>query len=459
MSEANNDIDLDSDDVADGNAFDPAKKKEKEKAEFNLKKQNIAKVFGSGWGLVSLIVIAVAFVFFLVFGYMSLSRPAPKAPERNANGAVLAVPSGVADNVASNEREAQERREANNVRAKEEAAKGGMFIAPPVVVGELKEDADKPHGANDLSASKEKDQRGGSDVAADRAKAERERSTGQTAGAAPAPVTADGLSPEDRQRIAQDVRRQVLLALGRPESAKDGEPRRSFETAQFTLPDRVAAKAAAAQASAVAVAAATAAAPANPNVNKRLFISAGETSYCQIEFVLNSDSPRNEAYANCLSGKANGARLIGKYDVKENAGDGLIATTFSLMSFPGKPAIAINAVALDEKTGDVGMADSRESHTLAKYGGLTIASFLRGMGQAAAIVTGTTMTQSSGVQSTTTTIVPPISTQRQVQIALGQSGASLADSIQKNSESIKQTVKVFPKAVIVKFSQDVFEDK
>lgn len=440
-------------DNADRTEFDSKTHTADGKKEFDLKKQNIKKVFGGGKGLLSLVSVGVVFIGFLIYGITTLtSSPKKNIPPPNGAAAVLAVPSGVSDaNVATN-KEADARRLANNERSAEAKAEGGMFIAPAIVVEEKKIEFSDGKGNSDLSATKTKDVHGtGGDMQNDRAKAEREMAGRQNGSAGTQVPVLEGLSQKEREDIIAETKRQVYQSLGRPETAEQGRQRRYFETVQYALPDRTV-KEIPLNAGVSPSTSAT-----NPNAGKSLIIGAGETAYCQIEFVLNSDSPRNEAFATCLSGKANHSRLIGKYEMKENAGDGLISVLFQAMSFPGRPSIPIQAIAMDENTGEVGMADSQDSHTFSKYGGLAVASFLRGVGQAAQMVTGTTSTVSTGITGTSITTVPPISGQRQVAIALGSTGTAVAESIQHRADSIKSTVKVLPKPVLIKFLQDVYE--
>lgn len=428
-------IDNDGDDI--NNAFDPEREERERKAVNELKKHNIKSVFGSGAGRIAGIVVGLAFLLLIIVGAWNMfGKRKPPPTDNAANGAVLSAPLP-GDPTVMTDQEAELRRRAIGERAKEAQEKGGGYIAPPVLRSENQQDPGPP------------------------------KAPAQPASAAP-PVLTDPNADADRaRRIAEmqkmreqikkdEVMPQMLVAMGRDPK---GASQPTFTTGMYNIPDRTP-KQAAMQSSTGAAGTTNTAVMASAAA-KELIIQAGDGYYCDLQFGINTDAPRNEVFASCHQGKLKNAKLTGKYDPpKEGSSDPSVTVTFSQLSLPNRPAIAVQAVAIDDISESTALADDVNNHTVRKYGGLFLASLARGFGQAASIVTGSTISSTNGATSTTTTTVDPISGAQQTKIAVGAVGTTLGESLQKSSDAIKPTVKTNRnKGIRVVFLSDVFDEK
>lgn len=432
-----------------GTKFDADAHAEHAKEAKALKANNLKGVFGAGVGRLALIAVIVGFVTMLAFGVLRLFKsPAPQqSAGGGASGAVMDVPLIQSNSIVTSEQEAEMRRANVVKKAEDAAARGQSYIAPPVLRGIDEEEASAaPMVAIPTEAQRQ--------------------------AAAQVPEVDIALAAQRAQRVAalQPVRDkvvseqalpQILVALGRDREGKQVLP---FSTQYYALPDRVKIAAAATAATAANPAASLAANGALGAViaqRGRQIISAGDGYFCQLDFGINTDGPRKDVFATCAQGILSGAKLIGKYEEpRDGAGESGVSAVFSLLSFPGKPSIAVQAVAIDDSNGESYLADSVNSHSVVKYGGLFAASLLRGIGKAASIITGSTQTISNGAQATTITATDPITPQRQLRIAAGEVGTTFSDVIQRNSDSLRTTIRVNEKkGVRVVFLADVFEEK
>jgi intracellular multiplication protein IcmE len=429
------------DPILDSN-FDPHLDNQMKELERQQRSSNIQKVFGSGTGRVAAIVVALAFVAMAAVGAYNLfskSNTPPPAPP-NARGAVLNQPSQGGDPTVQTEEEAQLRRKATAQQAEAAAAAGKPYLAPAVL-----KDESKPEAETISQAERER-----------RAQAERDKqqkpptqTPEERSASAPPPVTPQRTLPQDFEK---QINAQIAAALGRKD---DGQRMSAFTSVSYALPDRTAGSTNSTAASN------TGAAASATTINQQgpLLVNAGYGYYCELRYGANSDNARKEVFADCYQGPVKGATVVGKYELSpDNGGDPSMGITFDKLSRPGKPTLAITAIGIDDETEEAGMADDVNSHSVVKYGGLAVASMLKGIGKAAQMVTGTQSTQTIGNVSTTTTTTDPIDAARQVKITAGEVGTTFSDVLQKRAESIKDTVKLRKKKGIrVVFLADVFE--
>lgn len=401
-----------------------------------LKKANIAAVFGSGMGRIALICVGGAFFVLICVAVYNLfgKKPPMHHDSVPAQAALLNSPSQGGDlGVASDVEEAM-RKEANNRNAEEAQAAGAPYMAPPV----LRVDTETTKTAPDEKKTDPE--------------AERRKQTAPEAAAANQ-MNAQLLAEMKtlRAQLLAEVTPQMIVAMGKTEG-----PGPSITTGNYTLPDRSKADAAVG----VNYASATASVANSATTAKpKPFIAAGEAFYCELKFGINTDAAQKNVFANCYQGKMNGATLVGKSEQSgEGSNESSVSLTFTTLARPSKPSLPVQAIAIDDQTENAGLADDVNNHTIERYGGLTLASLARGFGKAASIITGSTTSTSNGINVTQTTAIDPIDGARQVKIALGEVGSAVGDSLQKRSDSIKTTVKVFSgKSIRIVFLSDVFE--
>lgn len=129
-------------------------------------------------------------------------------------------------------------------------------------------------------------------------------------------------------------------------------------------------------------------------------IHAGEVIFAVLDTSVNSDQP-GPILATIVSGRFNGAKLIGSFTKPDNADKMVIS--FNMMSVPGAvKTTPINAYAIDPNTARTALASKVDHHYLLRYGGLFASTFLEGFGNAFQSA-GTTVTigGTGGVSTTT----------------------------------------------------------
>ncbi len=122
-----------------------------------------------------------------------------------------------------------------------------------------------------------------------------------------------------------------------------------------------------------------------PTYQGPVSIKAGTILYGVIDTALDSDQPNTPVLAHIVEGKYKGARLMGGFTASPpSAGaDGSLVVQFNLMSLPTVgSSFAINAYAVDAKTGNNSVVTSVNNHYLLRYGMLFASSFLQGFGNA-----------------------------------------------------------------------------
>jgi len=416
-----------------GTQFDADTQKNASEKINKLKKANIKAVFGTGVGRISLIVVSCVFLFFMAFGLYQLSKKsAPPQGSDAGSTAVLNNHPAQGDHTVATDEEARMRKETIGAQAEDAKKSGTPFIAPPVL--KLEEEEQKT-GGSDLAPGAKGDQKSS-------AEADRQQDQGQPNQSLLRQL--DELA-KARERLSKDeILPQLLTILGRDKDGKNTTNK--ITTGYYALPDRTAPAAEVAATNPATTQGASGPTSVASNAGKIPFISAGEGFYCQFDFGINTDASGKDVVGTCFQGKMKNARVIGKWTSSpDGAVDADVSVTFDRLAFAGKPTQAITAIALNEETFNSGLADEVNDHTVKKFGGLFVASMLRGIGKAASIVTGQTSTVTTGVQTVQTTSVDPISASRQAKIALGELGISASDVFQRRAETIKPTVKVHPK--------------
>lgn len=415
-----------------GSRFDPDAQRESEKKLKDLKRANLGSVFGGGMGRLSLVFVGIGFaVIFSIGAYKIFGKKAIVAPPPSAKEAMISAPSAQgADSFAATDQEAEMRRLRNQQQAAEAKATGAAYIAPPVLKPEpvVSETVKAPEGPKGTP----EDQR-------------RQLQAAQQPANIPDPSGAAAQQRRDQQMAEtmklrdalkkDDIMPQIMVASG---LGWKGESIKPFSTSYYTLPDR--AKAQQAQAAATtAVAGTTTAGASAPS--KPLIYSAGEACYGTIDYCINTDNPGNQVIASIpLCKGQKDLKVIGKYDFKEQAQ--AIAINFDKLTIPGRQAVSIQAMAIDEDTMGTGIVDEVDNHLLRRFGATALAAFITGMGKAAQLPVGTTSTTSTGLSSQSTTVQEPMTTARQTKIAMGEAGQSVGDQLKRQNEAIRATVKV-----------------
>lgn len=455
------------------NPYDPDKHKREQRDLADLKKSNMAAVFGSGRGRIAIIGVVVIFVFMLAYGFYNLLFGAPKRAPQSAmpNDAMLSATGARGDGMAATAAEADQRRAQNAAEAAAAQANGQPYMAPPVLVASAPSAA---YGGNDFAPASQP-------------------SAGQAAPATPASGAqpAQGAPTQQAQQTentplrvpvsyrsvavavgASDVDPQILGVTNPYANATQQRRTSSYQTGYYPAqvsnagdPERGGLQSAALNTGlpgqSAGATAQAGASSAGVTAQKRPVpgFTGGTGFYCKITFGINSDLARKDAFGRCYGGAANGAVFIGKAEPSpEGVSDPGFVVTFDKLNLPGHAQLDVNAVAIDNGTMEEAVADSVNDHSVVKFSELAFAGLLKGIGQAAAMMQGSATTQTIGNVSTTT-----IGTQRPdaTQIigqALGGVGNGIGDYFQRKSDALKTTIKVYPnKDVGIVLLRDVYE--
>lgn len=112
----------------------------------------------------------------------------------------------------------------------------------------------------------------------------------------------------------------------------------------------------------------------------KAIVKAGDVLFAVLDTSVNSDEP-GPILATIVSGKFNGAKLIGSFNRPSNADKMVI--NFNTMSVPGAAhTTSISAYAIDPNTARTALASRVNHHYLLRYGSLFAATFLEGFGNA-----------------------------------------------------------------------------
>ena len=116
------------------------------------------------------------------------------------------------------------------------------------------------------------------------------------------------------------------------------------------------------------------------SATSKSLIKAGDVLFAVLDTSVNSDEP-GPILATIVSGKLNGAKLIGSFNLPSNADKMVIS--FNTMSVPGAAkTTSINAYAIDPNTARTALASRANHHYLLRYGSLFASTFLEGFGNA-----------------------------------------------------------------------------
>lgn len=131
-------------------------------------------------------------------------------------------------------------------------------------------------------------------------------------------------------------------------------------------------------------------------------IKAGDVLFAVLDTSVDTDE-QGPILATIVSGKLNGAKLIGSFTLPNNADKMVIS--FNTMSVPGAAkTTSINAYAIDPNTARTALASRVNHHYLSRYGSLFAATFLEGFGNAFQSANTTISIGGTGGQPTNTTI-------------------------------------------------------
>ena len=109
-------------------------------------------------------------------------------------------------------------------------------------------------------------------------------------------------------------------------------------------------------------------------------LKAGDVVFAVMDTSVNTNEP-GPILATIVSGKLNGAKLIGSFTLPSNADK--IVINFNTMSVPGiSKSTSISAFAIDPNTARTALATRANHHYLLRYGSLFAATFLEGFGNA-----------------------------------------------------------------------------
>lgn len=166
--------------------------------------------------------------------------------------------------------------------------------------------------------------------------------------------------------------------------------------------------------------------PASPSVA----VKAGTIMHAVVITSVNSDEP-GPVLAQVVSGPFAGARLLGKFEMPQNAQK--VVLTFNVMTMPSAAkSMSISTYAVEPETARTALASDVDNHYLQRYGTLMAASFMKGYAQAIS-QSGATQTVSlgaGGVASTTT--FPTLDAKKTNMAALGEVGTALGTALAGN---------------------------
>lgn len=183
---------------------------------------------------------------------------------------------------------------------------------------------------------------------------------------------------------------------------------------------------------------------------KKMLLHAGESVYASIDMSIDTDQP-SAVFATIQSGALNGATLIGT--AKQNPDDS-VAVAFSKLSIPGKPAISIQAEAIDSSTGR-GALTGDVNHKIVQRFILPMVSAAMGAYGQVQSQQGTTITASPLVGATTSTNLSPAQIGA---VAIGAGAQNLATKLNTISNATNpETTLPANIGVEVKFLSDVMQ--
>jgi len=445
------------------NQFDPDKQKKEQRAERDLKKANIAGVFGSGTGRIAIGTVVVVFVCGLAFGaYNLISGPKRLAPTGDASRAMLSDNGQQGDSMAASPQEAEQRRQQNQREADAARAQGKSYMAPPVLL------------ASSTQATAPSSDFAPAPVTS--ASATDATQQAAAAGAASNPAGVQQLKPVrapiNYRQIglaiaASDVYPAILAVNGmKPEGAALSARKATFSTGYYPAALTVADSTNRAGNGGISPSATLNGEPLVPpkgdaSAQRKPVpgLTAGVAFYCEIAYGMNSDLSRRDAIAHCYNGAAKDAVFIGKAEPSpEGVADPGFTVTFQKLAMPGRPSLDVNAVGIDNESMEESVADSVNEHTIPKFSMLAVAGALKGLGQAANMLSANSSTQTVGNVSTTVFATQRPNATQIVGSTLGGVGNGIGDFFQKKSDAMKTTIKTYSKKEIgIVLLSDVYE--
>ncbi|CAE6794289.1 hypothetical protein R70006_04997 [Paraburkholderia domus] len=454
------------------NGFDAEEQRRQEESLADIKRSNIRNVLFQGKGRVAVLTVGGTFVILMLLGLYRLSHSSD-APQAAAPVGAAPNTGGVqGDAMVASQREAELRRQANAQAASEAAANHTPYMASPVLQASGTQDvAGGEWGGFGAGAPVHASQPAvqAPDAASNPANANYSASPGQVPTAK---------SAVDVRSIAStlgasegDVTSQINSVLGAsPSNPTGGSRRRSFTVGYYPLPSQESS----AQSSGLlngsgvggigAPSSLTSAAQASADKQTKEVIpgwTLGQAFYCKIKYGANSDLVRRDVFADCYGGVADGAKFYGKAEPSaEGVSDPGFTVTFSSVYIPKLGTYPVQAIAYTNETLEASVDDSVNEHSIVKFTELGIAGLLKGIGQAAQIVTGSSNTQTIGNVSTTSVNVTAPTLAQIAESAAGGVGAAIGDTVQKRAEALKTTIKIFPnKDIGIVLTSDVTYQK
>lgn len=455
--------------------FDPEKKAEQDQQLKAIKRANLSAVFGQGKGRVSAIVVGSVLLLLAVLGLRGFFVSGPQQqPTALPNAAPTNVGGMQGDQMVTSEQEAALRRQRSAQEAQQAAQSGRPYTAPPVLMAstptaQSNESAWGGFGAGQpAKAPTPQDQL----QAAQQAQVNVLASAATAAAVDPRPgvnvkAIADGMKKDNGDVSSQlDY---ILGVRGERGQASGTSGAKAFTTGYYPSAPKqeVSAVGKGAQGGSPQVmptgAQNTVTADANANKNdvKIKGLEMGVGFYCKLKFGSNSDLVRKDVFATCYGGAADQAVFKGKAEPSaEGVSDPGFTVTFSSANFPKYGTLPVDAVAFDNETLEAGIQDDVSTHGFTKFGGALLAGLLKGVGNAMQIVPGTSNTQTVGNVSTTSISVTRPDLAQIGGNAAGGVGQALGDYIQKRSDALKTTIKIYPgKEVGIVLLQDVTVQK
>lgn len=166
--------------------------------------------------------------------------------------------------------------------------------------------------------------------------------------------------------------------------------------------------------------------PGNNNADKKaLDFSVGDILYAVNDVYVNSDAVGTPVMATVLSGKYQGAKIMGSFTSSNET----LIIRFNRLSFNGE-VYPFEGYAVNAEEAKAGVASKVDTHFFSRWAGLIAGSFLEGFGEAVS-QTGSVYTTSSAV-SMTEQVFRDYSLEDQAWIAAGKVGEKVADVAEKN---------------------------
>lgn len=186
---------------------------------------------------------------------------------------------------------------------------------------------------------------------------------------------------------------------------------------------------------------------------KAVSVKAGTIMSAVIMTSVNSDEP-GPVLAQIVSGPYAGARLIGKFDMPQNASK--LVLSFSVLTMPNAPkSFSISTYAIEPNSGRTALASDVDNHYLQRYGLLSGAALMKGYSQAImqSGSTQTTTVGAGGVSSQTT--FPNLDAKKTNLAALGEVGTTLGAALATNANRPVTVTLNQGTAIGILFMQDV----